>query len=415
MVETVSGWHNTIARNRLDRQTRLQREAEEEERRRQAIDAEEKKYQKLKRQAQLAAAQTKAFAERPEIRGVNSQLLLLEVQEERDMQVLAKQQKKLAEAKKQIQFEEDYERKHREMWENEVRLRRAQREKAVLVAEEFKRQRDEKKARIAREKQDNINDEILIARQMDWELVKEQEAARQVRMRAQANSAENLRQNQVLESYKESMRAVEEEEDARIKRLRERILDEQDERKAADEKRKQDRLKARQALIDAEARRQMAEKREQEDFLERQLEQQHAKEAAHVAALTARRLSLREEREKEFRDGVAKQAHREKTKLEKLKHRQMFPFDGDDPENVLWAARDEARAKQKKDLQTFQVQQWREKKEKDAANREREKLEYNYAIAKDRDFLQRTQDYAAGLLVNIQDDSEENMRLCLMD
>jgi hypothetical protein len=72
LSDFTSSWQNTIARNRLDRHTSLQRAAEAEEQRKLSIDGEEKKFQKLKRQARLAEAATIAFSQRPEVRAVNS-------------------------------------------------------------------------------------------------------------------------------------------------------------------------------------------------------------------------------------------------------------------------------------------------------------------------------------------------------
>jgi hypothetical protein len=75
----VSSWTNTIASNRSDRQTRLQRAKEAAEARKIEMDDQERKFQKLRRQAQLAAASKSEFAQRPEVRAVHSQLLLHEV------------------------------------------------------------------------------------------------------------------------------------------------------------------------------------------------------------------------------------------------------------------------------------------------------------------------------------------------
>ena len=44
--QLVSAWPNTIARNRIERQTRLQNEKDQEEKRKQQLDLEEKKIQK---------------------------------------------------------------------------------------------------------------------------------------------------------------------------------------------------------------------------------------------------------------------------------------------------------------------------------------------------------------------------------
>jgi hypothetical protein len=139
---TVADWNNTITNNRHERQTRLQREAAAEEQRRAAIDLEERKYRKLKRDAKLAEARTLGFLERPEVRAVNSQLLLHEVQLERDMQVEAKERKHLEEMRRQMKFDEQYRQRYEEMMEFENRQLRERRQKAA-AAERTEGRREE--------------------------------------------------------------------------------------------------------------------------------------------------------------------------------------------------------------------------------------------------------------------------------
>jgi hypothetical protein len=410
LQSTVNGWTNTIAHDRQERQTRLQREAAAAEQRQVVLDTEERKYQKLKRQAKLAEARTLQFMERPEVRAVNSQLLLHEVQLERDMQLEAKNRKRLSEMKKQMQFDEQYRRRYEEMLEYENEQLRQRRLKAIEVAEEFKRQKAAKEAEKKSEKEADQKEEQILALQMAWEADQEREALRTARRIAMEHVKENQRWNTELVRYKETMGTVEEEEEIRLKKLREQIFTEEEERKAAELKRKNDRLARTQKLIDIETKRQMNAKQCEDDFLDRQIERQFEKESRRVAEVTARKRKLENERKMEHDEVMALKEEKEREKLERSRKKEKFTFEGVDEDVLKLERREQERKRACLDLQQFQRDQAREKKERDGASREREILEELHHFEEDRDFLERARKYANEKLREAKALEDENDR-----
>lgn len=407
MRTLVGGWKNTIASNRIDRQTRLQREAEAEEQRRVAIDEEEKRIRKLKRQAELAEAQKAEFAQRPEVRAVNAQLLQAEVQMENEHIQAVKERKKLEEMRKQVAFDEQYRQEYEKMCANEDRIRKERRERARQVAEEFKRQKVEKEERREREKEENMIDEQLIAQQMQLELKREEEERLEKQRKMKQDMLDNARQNELIMRYKEKMKDVEKEENRRLRELFAKTLDEQDERRAAEEKRKNDRLNARQALIDAEAKRQMETKKAQQDFLDKQQREQYEKDRKALEELAARRQRLQEERKRDYLEAMALKEQKKKEKLERTKNKSKFPNAKELEEDRLFEQRLLERKKITKDVYDFRLKQMQEKKEREAAEKERARLEYQKMLDDDAEYLAKAQAYAKTVLGQAEQDNDD--------
>jgi hypothetical protein len=348
--------------------------------------------------------------ERPEVRDVNSQLLLHEVAMEREMQLEAKERKRLSEMRKQMQFDEQYRRRYEEMLEYENQQLRARRAKAIAVAEEFKRQKAEKESEKRREKAEDQREEQILALQMQWEADQEREELLTARRQAMERLKENQRWNAEMLRQKEAMSDVEAAEEQRLRALESRIIDEEDERRAAELKRRNDKLALRQRLIDAETKRQLATKREQEDFLDRQIEQQFAKESKKVAEVTQRKRSAAAQRKRDYAQTMALSEQEKKEKWEKSRQKDVFTFDGNDPDVLELERRDRERKTARLDLQEFQRDQIQEKKVKDAAAREREILEEQHRFQMDRDFLERARQYATRKIQESEELEDENDR-----
>lgn len=403
--QCVSGWNNTIAKNRMERQTRLQREAEVEEQRKRVIDDEEKKVQKLKRQAAVAEARKAEFMQRTEVRGVNAQLKLQETRQENEYIQVFKERKKIEEMRRQVAFDDEQKRVHDVMLAKEEKVRRERREKAIATAEEFKRQRELKEEEASRIKEELIQDQLLLTKQMKLELKQEQEAkAARLRMTKQ-HQMETRRQNETLLVFKERAEDVEAEEDLRIMRLAEKTMDEQDARRAYEEKRKRDRLAARQKVIDVEARRQMAQKKVQQDFLDKQLREQHEKETKNLAVLTARRRQIDDERRRDYLETTAIQEAKKKEKMIR-KGKRRFPVAGEDEQDRIARQHDIEHHRVDLDIQEFNIRLVREKKEREAAVIEREKLEFQQQQDEQDEALRRAQEYAVALLARAQEEDD---------
>lgn len=400
----VTGWTNTVARNRLDRQTRLQKEAEAEEKRKQLIDQEEKKIQKLKRQAQIAEAQKAEFSQRPEVRAVNAQLLLHEVQIEREQQELQKERRKILEMKRQIAEDERLEREHAAMVAKEEKIKQERRLKAIETAKEFKKQRELKEELKMRQREEDLEDERLIAEQMAIEAEEEKIAVMQQRQLARDLMKETMSENDKMIKYKERQAQIEEIEEEKIRKMALFNIEEEERRKAIDEKRHRDKLLARQSLIEAERKRQEATKTIQQDFLDKQLAEQHEKELKEVAEITAKQNRLIEERKRDFLETNQLKAIREKEQRERKKNKRPYPFNGDTTAEDQARERDLQKMRNEQELRKFQIQQTKEKKEREEAERERERLEFLYEREKEQQELEEAQEYARAILAQADED-----------
>ena len=403
----VSAWPNTITRNRIDRQTRLQREKDAEEQRKQAIDEEEKRIKKLKREAQLSEARKAEFAQRAEVRAVNAQLLLHEVQMEREVQQSYKEKQRLIEMKKQIQEDERLEREHQQLVEKEEAIKKERRLKALEIAKGFKKQLEEKEDRIAAQKAADFEEEVIILQHNQKEAAMERQAVARQKELARKQMEESVRENDLMIRYKDQMKKIDELEDARIRQLQIELMDEEDRRKEFDEKRRRDKLLARESLIEAERQRQLATKTQQDDFLDKQLREQHEKDMKELEQIRTKQTRLLDERRRDYLQSMAIKNEMEKEKTNRKYNKQPFPFDGNTLLEDQARERDMKKMQNLKDLQKFQLQQMREKKEREAAEKERERLEFLHERQKDEEELQMAHDYAKRLLEKAEAEDNE--------
>jgi hypothetical protein len=78
--------------------------------------------------------------------------------------------------------------------------------------------------------------------------------------------------------------------------------------------------------------------------------------------------------------------------------------------NEEFRQRQSALVKAAKDQPTFQREQAKEKREKEMAEREREKLEFRHRMGADEAFLRRAQDYACELLQKAKEDDDSDLQ-----
>ena len=400
-MNIVSGWKNTVARNRMERQTRLQKEKEAEEQRKVLIDEEEKKFQKLKKQAALAEAKKIGFAQRPEIRAVNAQLLLHEVQLERQAQETFTEKRKIVEMQRQIAEDQEAEENYRKMCEKEEKIKQERRQKAREVAEGFRQQREYKLRKKQQEKQEQLEDDLFLrqeyirAEEAEKELAKMKKAEERMRME------QSIKENKEMEFFKKRQAEIEKKEDQKILEMAIKQMDEEEARAKAEAKAKQDKLLARQSLIDAEARRQAASKKADEDFLEKQLDEQYKKESKHIAELTAKKEKLVAERHRDMVEAMRLQ------KLQGPKKRKVyFPDDSNEEAEQESFNRVMKKLQNQKEIAEFQKKQAQEKREREQAEKERERLEYQAEIEKDQEDMYIAQEYARKLLAQYENEEE---------
>jgi hypothetical protein len=78
--------------------------------------------------------------------------------------------------KLQMEFDADYNQRYRDMLANEERIIAEQRARARETAQEFRRQRAQKEAERAREREEDMRDGRVLAEQIQYELDLEKQA-----------------------------------------------------------------------------------------------------------------------------------------------------------------------------------------------------------------------------------------------
>lgn len=398
-LQVTETWGNSIANNRLARLNRLQQLKEEHERELQEIDAREKAVQKEARKKALEEAEAKRFAEKPEIRAVHAQLLLHEVQKEREMQIALKEKRK-AMLKEQEEREVQAERESlRQAEEKEREIARKRREQNIRVAEEFKRQRDEAAQRKLLEKQEEVEDERELAREAQRQLQEEARIEAHRRAIARQNVEDIVRGNETILQFRERQRRIEQLEDERIKQQSIALQDEQERRAAAEKAMRQQKQAAIDALIQKGQEIYETQKQEQRTFEDLQFELQFQKDRKEIESIQAKQERLRQERHKEYLDAQAKIDAKKRQK----KPKKTFPLDERiiEQEDASYTL-ERKKLDHLKEIAAFQQQQIREKKEREAADREREKLEFNREIELEEQKTREVQEYATQTLRSIR-------------
>lgn len=103
----TSTWKNSIENSRKERLNRLQVQAEEIEKEKRELDEKEAQIREEKRQKLLAIAAERALQDMPEVRDVNSKLLLHETMRDRQKQSLIKEEEERANRRRDRQYDLD--------------------------------------------------------------------------------------------------------------------------------------------------------------------------------------------------------------------------------------------------------------------------------------------------------------------
>ncbi|OHT03565.1 Coiled-coil domain-containing protein 173 [Tritrichomonas foetus] len=396
LTDTTRTWKNTINGIRQERLSRLQREKENREMQQQMIDDEERQYQKDQRRALINKAENLKFQEKPEVRAVNSKLLLHEVTKQRQRQMLMRERQLQIQQEKEDEWNRQEKRRLEEAEEREREKERQRREKAKRVAEGFRQQRLEAEERRIQNRIDEIQEEALLAKEAKRLLKEEQ---RQVQMRkeqAQKLYEESMRQNESLLAWKNQQKMLDELEEEKIRQQKIALDEENDRRRAAERKRRQDEQDQMDRMIQRQCETLAQIKAKQQEFDDRQYELQWKKDQRQVEELKAKEIRMREERRKEYLEATAKLE--EKRKRDKLKA--IFPLsDAERKAEDELLKLDRERADNLKELANFQMKQAQEKREREEAQREKERLEYQRMIQIEEEKLMEAQEYAKEMLL----------------
>lgn len=396
-AQLTSEWPNTILRNRIDRQTRLQKEKEAEEFRKIAIDDEEKKIRKLKKEADLAEARKTGFANRPEVRAVNAQLLLQEVQIERQAQQTFTESRKIDEMKRQIIEDQKYKQQYEDMVEKENAIRKQRKERAIEIAQGFRKQKIEKEQLKYEQLEHELADDAVFCEQTRLLLERDHEQSLEAKRRNLQFAKQCQLESQEMNEYKHRNDSIDLVEDARIQEIQLKEQEEQINRRARELAKKEELFRSREGLYEAAAKRNAEINATQNEFFDKQVREKEERDAAKVIAEKEKSERVAAERRQDFLDT---QNFKKKDKTSYTK--KIFNLGEDDINETAKQNRYDIRLQNVKDLAEFQLQQTREKKAREAAEKERKKLEFQRDVELDQRKLQVAQEYAKQKLLDNQ-------------
>jgi hypothetical protein len=395
-LSVTETWANSIVNERKARITRLEREAQQREDALRAIDDDERKFQKAKRKEALKRAEEQGFEGRPEIRAVHAQMLLHEVNRERQRQLLLQERHRNIEHVREDEYAASERRKFEEAEARERELQEQKRLRALEVAEGVRQQKidAEERKRMARE--DERAQESLLADEAARLVYEDRLAEIRQRELAEAHVRDVAAANSQMVAWKERQAEIQRMEDERITAQKYALDEAMEARQAEELKRRQtrqadiDRMIARQQQTLSEINAQRTE------FGDRQYDRQYEKERREIEELREKQERLAKERRNEYLESRAKIEAERQRKREKPK----FPPDETTirQEEAIWE-REQERARAVKDLAEFQRQQAAEKKEREDAEKERKKLEFNRHLELDDMRTQEAEEYARRLLI----------------
>lgn len=398
-LKTADGWTNSIQNERKARITRLQREAEEKEKELIELDIKEKSIQKDKKRKILEEAHQKAFLEKPEIRAVNTQLLLHEVQRDREDQMIIKQMKKSAEKMREDEIYEVEKQQVQEALEKEAEEKRKRKEEAKKTAEFFKQQRDEAFERKKKQKTEEAEDEAMLAIEAKRLLDNERLAELKRRDMARKQNEEIASRNADLLAFRERQKEIERLEEEKIRELAEKSMNDEEQRRELQYKKRTERQSKIDSLIQKQQHYLQQIKEKQENFEELQVGIQFEKDKQSMKHIQDKQEKLSMERHREFLDAQKKIEMKKKLASKKAP----FPVDEETEKVVVAdAALDTQKKSVLKEIADFQRHQIAEKKEREASERERERLEFQRMIEQEERKKLEAQEYAKEVLMSIK-------------
>ena len=398
-LEVTSTWKNSIANQRKARIERLEKLAEEREEERRRLDQQEKEIRSQKKKEQLQRAEMIRFQEKPEIRAVNSQLKTIETNKIRRRQMLMKERKKQIEQEREDAWVEQERARIKAEEEKERKLQEERRLKAIEVANGFKQQKLEAEERKMQLRQEEVEEEQLLAEEAKRLLIAEAEQERKRKELELKNLKEAKECNATLIQWRAKMKELEKAENEKIQRQKEELDEARERREAAEKQRRAEKQAYQDTIIQAQQKLLAEIKAKQQQFDDTQYELQYQKDVKAIEELRAKEERAREERRRDYMEAQAKV----EAKRNQRKERAAFPPDeATQKEAEAQWEREVQRRQGLKELAEFQKEQAREKKEREMAERERQKLEFRRQIELDQEKLAEAQEYAREMLITVR-------------
>ncbi len=221
----VAGWDDTLASKRKAKLEWKAEKAKKEEQRQQALDAEEAKLQEKARIERLQHADSLILEQTEKLRKFRSQQLLVETMNERDEQMLQKEESR----KKVIEEEKLWHRSVMNDIKNSEQKRKVdlarERQKSMELAKDLSLQRQERERQLQEEHQRRQQEEKNMIRQIaDDNKTAEQAAIQKKLQRKEKAKAEMLHNEMMLRQKREEQLKKEQEETKRCEEELERRI-----------------------------------------------------------------------------------------------------------------------------------------------------------------------------------------------
>ena len=208
-----------------------------------------------------------------------------------------------------------------------------------------------------------------------------------------------MSRNADLQAFKEKQKELEKLEDIKIKQLEEKIFNETDNRILFEENKRKERQNHINALIEKQTKHLENLNKEKETFEEKQLDSQFNKDKQHMFEIQNKQEKLLKERNQEYLETLKKIQFKQKLSSKKAS----FPLD-EYTTSILDKdiSNQEIKYNSLQNTKEIQRLQILEKKEREAAEREREKLEYQKILELQEQKSLEAKEYAKQMLTSVR-------------
>lgn len=392
-LEVTSQWQNSIENSRKERLNRLKVQQEETEREKQLIDEREAAIREEKRQVLLARAAERALQDMPEIRDVNSKLLLQETMRDRQKQMTIKEEEQRAKNRRDYQYDLDIIKKIKEDEEKEKERTEIAKQKKREWAEELKRVKGDAEIAKLEKREKEMNDEQLLARETIrlGELGSQKEIERKRWEREQALALK--RENYKAKDKKESQAEKDLEEDFRLREEREQILLEEQARVRAKKEKEAERQRELDRVADARAKELIAIQKEKERFDSTMDGLQFEKDTIAIMKEKEKQERIREERRRDYLETLKQNELKKDASKKAMNPKYSFPDEGNELADIH-----RQRKQNLLDIAAYQRRQAEEKRDRELKEKDRKRLEFLRDLELDDANTIESQEYAKEML-----------------
>lgn len=259
--------------------------------------------------------------------------------------------------------------------------------------EEMKRVKGDHEILKLEKREKEMNDEQILAdetRRMG-ELESQKELARKLWERENAESLK--RENYKLQDLRENQKEFEEKEELRLREEKVQVFEEQERRVLAQKEKQAYRQITIDKVIQQRAKELTEIQKEKERFDSTQDGIQFEKERAAIAKEKERQERVAAERRRDYLDSLKHTELKRATKLQTREPKLSFPDEGDELGDLY-----KKRKQNILDISAYQRRQAAEKREREAKDKERNKLEFLRSVELEDANYEEAQEYAKEML-----------------